>query len=598
MARDTVQRRLAAILAADVVGWSRLMGADETGTLARLKGHRNELIDPKLAEFGGRIVKTTGDGVLVEFPSAVDAVKCASEIQEAMVGRNEGVPESTVMQFRIGINLGEIIIDTDGDIFGDGVNIAARLEELATPGSVNISEDVYRQILGRLDAGLHDLGQQNLKNIANPVRVYRVGESAGAASVAAVTQKSESLTTVGPTGFEARPAIAVLPFDNMSRDEDQEFFADGISEDLITALSLWRQFPVIARNSTFTYKGQKIDVKQVGKELGARYVLEGSVRKAGNRLRITAQLIDAESGAHVWAERFDRELEDIFDLQDEITESIVLNIMPEISMAETERAVRVPPANLDAWEYLQRGVWHVYRYTREDNEKAREYFLVALERDPSLSLAAAYSATVIVFEVLFGWTDKPQESLMEGMEYCRRAIALNPQESTAHSLMATILAISGEAERGHEAGKRAVELNPSSALAHFCCAFPLAYLRRYEEALAGAEQAIRLSPRDPLLPTFYVVQALAHLMLRQYDESITYSRRALQGQPDNIRALHRLAIAAAHMGDLDAARAAYQEAERVLPSPPREYFANTHAFTHEEDLEFLLEGLRLAGWQG
>ena len=599
MAEDRVQRRLAAIVAADVVGWSRLMGADEAGTLATLMAHRKELIDPKLAEYGGRIVKTTGDGVLAEFASAVDAVNCTTEIQAAMIERNKGVPESTLMQFRIGVNLGEIIFDADGDIFGDGVNIAARLEELAEPGSVNISEDVYRQVHGRLDAGLHDLGQQNLKNIANPVRVYRVSGAAETAATKAGGDSAKSTTAAaGPTGFEARPAIAVLPFDNMSRDEDQEFFADGISEDLITALSLWRLFPVIARNSTFTYKGQKIDVKQVGKELGARYVLEGSVRKAGNRLRITAQLIDAESGAHVWAERFDRELEDIFDLQDEITESIVLNIMPEISMAETERAVRVPPANLDAWEYLQRGVWHVYRYTREDNEKAREYFLGALERDPSLSLAEAYSATVNVFEVLFGWTDKPQESLMEGMEYCRRAIALNPQESTAHSLMATILAISGEAERGHEAGRRAVELNPSSALAHFCCTFPLVYLRRYEEALAGADRAIRLSPRDPLLPVFHVIQALAHLMMRQYDESIAYSRRALQAQPDNIRALHRLAIALAHKGDLDAARAAYQEAERVLPAPPREYFAATHAFTHEEDLEFLLEGLRLAGWQG
>ncbi|MEE8172799.1 MAG: adenylate/guanylate cyclase domain-containing protein, partial [Alphaproteobacteria bacterium] len=364
MARDSVQRRLAAILAADVVGWSRLMGADEAGTLARLKQHRGALLDPKFEEYGGRIVKTTGDGVLVEFPSAVDAVKCASEIQEAMAKRNAGVPESTRMLFRVGINLGEIIIDTDGDIFGDGVNIAARLEELAEPGTVNISEDVYRQVHSRLDAELQDLGAQELKNIAKPVRVYRVG---GATSATPAGGAVNAPGGAAPTGFEARPAIAVLPFDNMSRDEEQEYFADGISEDLITALSLWRLFPVIARKSSFTYKGQKVDVKQVGRELGARYVLEGSVRKAGQRLRITAQLIDAESGAHVWAERFDRELADIFDLQDEITESIVHNIMPEISMAEAERATRVPPASLDAWEYLQRGLWHIYRYTREDN---------------------------------------------------------------------------------------------------------------------------------------------------------------------------------------------------------------------------------------
>ena len=492
----------AAIVAADVVGWSRLMGDDEAGTLAALKAHRQELIDPKLGEFGGRIVKTTGDGMLVEFASAVDAVNCTTEIQAAIAERNEGVAESKRMQFRIGINLGEIIIDTDGDIFGDGVNIAARLEELAEPGTVNISEDVYRQLHGRLDATLQDLGTQELKNIKNPVRVYRVGDAEEAeASPADAVHKPKSPTAVGAIGaggFEARPAIAVLPFDNMSRDEDQEFFVDGIAEDLITALSLWRLFPVIARNSSFTYKGQKIDVKQIGSELGARYVLEGSVRKAGNRLRITAQLIDAESGAHVWAERFDREIEDIFDLQNEITERIVHNIMPEISLAEAERAIRVPPANLDAWEYLQRGAWHLYRYTREDTEKAREYFVDALARDPSLSLAASYRATCNIWDLLYGWTDSPADCMAEAMEFCRQAIALNSQDSTAHSISGSIMAISGDAARGLEAGKRAVELNPSSSLAHFCSAFPLVYLGRAEESLAGIDRAARSDDADLL----------------------------------------------------------------------------------------------------
>ena len=295
------------------------------------------------------------------------------------------------------------------------------------PVTVNISEDVYRQILGRLDAGLEDLGPQELKNIANPVRVYRVGESAETNRATATANQFEAPSGAGATGFDARPAIAVLPFDNMSRDAEQEYFADGISEDLITALSLWRLFPVIARNSSFTYKGQKVDVKQVGRELGARYVLEGSVRKAGNRLRITAQLIDAESGAHVWAERFDRELEDIFDLQDEITESIVRNVMPEMSHAETERATRVPPANLDAWEYLQRGLWHIYRYTREDNGKAKEYLAGALERDPTLALAAAFQGAANFWDVLYGWTESPRESVSQALEHCRRAVALNAQ---------------------------------------------------------------------------------------------------------------------------------------------------------------------------
>ena len=563
-----------------------------------MKAHRQELIDPKFGEYGGRIVKTTGDGMLVEFASAVDAVNCTTDIQAAIAARNDGVPESTRMQFRIGVNLGEIIFEADGDIFGDGVNIAARLEELAEPGTVNISEDVYRRVHGRLDAALQDLGAQELKNISNPMRVYRIGEAAPAAApepAPATPRKPETPTTVG---FDTRPAIAVLPFDNMSRDEDQEFFADGIAEDLITALSLWRLFPVIARNSSFTYKGQKIDVKEVGRELGARYILEGSVRKAGNRLRITAQLIDAESGAHIWAERFDRELEDIFDLQDEITESIVHNIMPEISFAESERAIRVPPANLDAWEYLQRGIWHLYRYTREDTEKAREYFIGALERDASLSLAASYLAVCNIWDLLYGWTDSLAESMAEAMEYCRRAIALNSQEPTAHSISGTIIALSGDAARGLEEGKRAVELNPSSSLAQFCSAFPLIYLGRAEDALAGIDRAIRLSPRDPMMPIYYGIQALAYLMLRRFDESITCSNRALQAQPDNIRALLRLTAAEAHNGDLGAARATFARAERVMPAPTREFFATSHPFANSEDLDFILDGLRLAGWQG
>jgi adenylate cyclase len=598
MTRESVQRRLAAILAADVVGWSRLMGADEAGTLLTLKAHRRDLVDPKIAEYGGRIVKTTGDGVLVEFSSAVNAVKCASDIQESMVERNVGVPEDLRMLFRVGINLGEIIIDTDGDIFGDGVNIAARLEELAAPGTVNISEDVYRQVLGRLDAGLEDLGPQELKNITNPVRVYRVGEPAETDRATATRNQSETPIGAGATGFDARPAIAVLPFENMSRDEEQEYFADGISEDLITALSLWRLFPVIARNSSFTYKGKKVDVKKVGGELGARYVLEGSVRKAGNRLRITAQLIDAESGAHVWAERYDRDLDDIFDLQDEITESIVRNVMPEISHAETERATRVPPSNLDAWEHLQRGLWHIYHYTREGNEKAKEHLAMALERDPTLALAAAFQGAAHFWDVLYGWTESPRESVSLALEHCRRAVALNAQEPLAHAMLAVSLTFSGQAERGLEAGERGVELNPSSAIAHFCRAVPLVFMQRSEEALAEIETAIRFSPRDSLMSNYLGIQALVHLMLRQFDETIVCARRALREQSDNIRAFHRLAIAEAYKGNLDAARTAYAEAERLVPAPPLEFFAASYPFTHSEDLDFILDGIRKAGWQG
>ena len=459
MARDSVQRRLAAILAADVVGWSRLMGADEAGTLACLKEHRRERIDPKLAEFGGRIVKTTGDGMLVEFPSAVDAVKCASEIQDAMAGRNTDVPDNIRMQFRIGINLGEIIIDTDGDIFGDGVNIAARLEELAMPGTVNISEDVYRQVHGRLDAGLEDLGPQTLKNIANPVKVYRVGTD-NVKSADGATPAGEVTADVA---FVSRPAVAVLPFDNMSRDAEQEYFVDGIAEDIITGLSLWRSFPVIARNSSFSYKGQKIDVKQVGKELGARYVLEGSVRKAGNRLRITAQLIDTETAAHVWAERFDREMEDIFDLQDEITERIVTAIAPEMARAEEQRAIKKQPADLGAWDLCHRGQWHIYRYTKEDNEKSQEFIERAIALDPNWAVPHTWIAYVHLMNALLGFRDDPAQSFKLSVAAAERSVRLDGQDPLARGTL-SLANIWIDLPRAISEAEKAIALNPSLLL--------------------------------------------------------------------------------------------------------------------------------------
>ena len=346
MVEARVERRLAAILAADVTGYSRLMGIDEEGTLAALKACRRELIDPKIVEHHGRIVKTTGDGALVEFASAVDALRCAMEIQRAMTQRSAEVPEDRRIEFRIGINVGDIIID-EGDIYGDGVNIAARLETLASPGAICLSDNAYQQIKGKLDFDITDMGEQQLKNIAQPTRVYgvRFGSTA-ARPVLALPDK---------------PSIAVLPFQNMSGDPEQEYFADGMVEDIITALSRIRWLFVIARNSSFTYKGRAVDVKQVGRELGVRYVLEGSVRKAANRVRITGQLIDAGTGAHLWADRFDGGLEDIFDLQDQVTTRVVGAIAPTLEQAEIERAKRKPTESLDAYDYFLRGMASVHR---------------------------------------------------------------------------------------------------------------------------------------------------------------------------------------------------------------------------------------------
>ena len=363
MADKRVERRLAAILAADVVGYSRLVGIDEEGTLAALKALRKSLIDPKITEHRGRIVKNTGDGALVEFASAVDAVRCAVEIQRETADRTINIPEDRRIEFRIGINIGDIVIE-EGDIFGDGVNIAVRLESIAAPGGVCISEDVYRQVRGKFDATFEDIGEQKLKNIVQPVRVYRVrivGTSAGASA-------GEHSTNLP---LPDKPSIAVLAFQNMSGDLEQEYFADGIAEDIITALSKSRWLFVIARNSSFTYKGRSVDVKQIGRELGVRYVLEGSVRKSGNRVRITGQLVEAATGVHLWAERYDRDLTDIFAVQDEITESVASAIEPAMAQAERLRVSRKPPDSLVAWEAYHRGLWHFLKQEPSENDQAK-----------------------------------------------------------------------------------------------------------------------------------------------------------------------------------------------------------------------------------
>ena len=377
MAEARVERRLAAILAADVAGYSRLMGKDEEATLAALKAHRKEVIDPKIAEHRGRIVKTTGDGALVEFASAVDATRCAVDIQRTMAGRNAAIPEDRRVEFRIGINVGDIIID-EGDIYGDGVNIAARVESLATPGAICLSEDTYKQIKGKLEIDVSDMGEQQLKNIAQSLRVYGV--------------RPDVVQTRPALALPDKPSVAVLPFQNMSGDPEQDYFVDGMVEDIITGLSRIKWLFVIARNSTFTYKGRAVDVKQVGRELGVRYILEGSVRKVADRVRITGQLIDVGTGAHVWAERYDRKSDDIFALQDEITLSVIGAIEPTLRLAEVERAKRKRPDNLDAYDLVLRALPDVYSRMPEQSKQALVLLERALALDPTYALAHACAA--------------------------------------------------------------------------------------------------------------------------------------------------------------------------------------------------------------
>jgi adenylate cyclase len=484
-----VERRLAAILVADVVGYSRLMGEDEAATLSRLKAAREEVLQPLIAEHRGRVVKLMGDGLLVEFASVVDAVECAHAWQERICRRESDRDENARLLFRIGINLGDVITEGE-DIYGDGVNIAARLEALAEPGGICISGGVHEQVRGKISYAFQGIGPQSVKNIARPVDAY--------------TLRPDDLVTVGPatsgghdsvTGAKGeRPAIAVLAFKNLSGDADQEYFADGVAEDIITALSRHRWLTVIARNSSFTYKGQGIDLKRVSRQLGVRYVLDGSVRKAGNRVRVGAQLIDAGSGNQIWAGRYDRVLEDIFAVQDEITGAIVAAIAPELGKAEQQHATSKKSENLNAWEAYQRGMWHLYQRTRDDLAEARRLFATALSLDPGLSAACcAGLVDAYYYEVVLGLAASATENRSKALEAARRAVELDPEDAAAHCAMGKARIVRREHVLAVPDLQLAIELNPSLAWAHYGLGAAAEFRGQPEQAIEHLERAIRLS---------------------------------------------------------------------------------------------------------
>jgi adenylate cyclase len=474
LTNERVERRLAAVLAADVAGYSRLMGVSEEGTLIRLKAIRKAIVDPAIAKHRGRIVKTTGDGVLVEFASAVDAARCAAEVQRRMAENNSDVPQKSRIDFRIGIHVGDIIID-DNDIFGDGVNIAARLEGIAEPGGLCISDDAQRQIRGKVDLAFDDMGQQSLKNIAQPMRAWRLrlGATPPAAGQPVSAQEKPEAKPAPPMAETAaalalpdKPSIAVLPFQNMSGDAEQEYFADGMAEDIITALSRFKSLFVIARNSSFTYKGKSVDIKQVGRELGVRYVLEGSVRKAGNRVRITGQLIDATTDRHLWADRFDGALEDVFGLQDQVTASVVGLIAPTLELAEIERMRQKPTDRLDSYDFFLRGMASLNKMS--SLSEGREFFKKAFELDPEYGAAYAMAAATLMMQQ--GLRGVPLTAEMQ-----TDAIRLANLGSKLAGDDAFVLAISGHVltylghqyDRGAAMVEQAVALNPNLAVAWY-----------------------------------------------------------------------------------------------------------------------------------
>ena len=583
-------RKLAAILAADVVGYSRLASEDEERTLARLRALRSDLIDPTIAVHNGRVVKRTGDGALVEFRSVVDAVRCAIEVQNGMVERNAGVPQDRRIEFRIGIHLGDVVEESDGDLMGDGVNIASRLEGVAEPGAICLSEDAYRQVKARLDLSVSDLGSKQLKNIADPIRVYALQVGAGAAKPAMVSQ---SATSQPATAAPPKLSIAVLPFANMSGDPEQDYFADGISEDIITGLSKLPQLFVIARNSSFTFKGQNVHVQDVGTKLGVRHVLEGSVRKSGNRVRITAQLIDAASGGHLWAERFDRDLTDIFAVQDDVTQHIVGALAVNLTVDERQRLSSEHTRNPEAYDCFLRGreLWH--GLTEATNIAARDLLLRAIELDPKFAAAHAFLALTYGLDYLNRWGASPSTAMEHAEQAAGRAVALDDADPWAHWALSMIYLYTRRHDAALSECERVVALNPNFAEGYVSFGEVLHYSGSNEEALRCFDRGMALNPYFPDVLLHF--RALACFQLGRYGEAVSLleQRVARNAITDVSRAL--LAASLGHLGRVDEARAAWQETLRVNPGYSLDYRRKVLPYKNPANFELVVEGLRKAG---
>jgi len=571
-----VQRRLAAILAADVVGYSALMQRAEEATYAEFERLKRELIEPSLSRHEGRLIKTTGDGALAEFASPLAAMRCAVEIQDHLASG------SSPLRLRVGLNLGDVIVGQDGDLYGDGINIAVRLEGTADPGGILISEKVYSEVEGKLDVGFEDRGEQQLKNISKSVRAFAV--RAGAFSAL-----SDRLSAAPP--LPDKPSIGVLPFENMSGDPEQEYFVDGMVEEIITALSRFKWLFVIARNSSFTFKGKAVDVKEVGRRLGVRYVLEGAVRKASGKVRITGQLIDAVTGAHIWADRFERDLTDIFALQDEVTVAVVSAIQPKLLQTEIAMATRRRPENLTAYDYYLRALPQFYLSTREGLAEAIRLAHRALELDPQFGLVAALAGGCHMQNVLFGYAVDPQFERKEAVRLFRLALSLDDSDPEILAWAAIISAFMvGDCESSVEMADRAVALNPNSLLAWGSRGHVYRIAGLLEEALRSFECAIRTSPVDPRLHLTLVGMAQALIELRRFDEAIVAGKKALRQNPSFSPAYRCLASAFAHLGRDAEAREA---ATRLLEVDPG--FTISAGIARGGTAKLVIEGLRKTG---
>ena len=632
-------RKIAAILVSDVVGYSRLAGADEDRTLARLRALRSDLIDPTISVHHGRIVKRTGDGSVIEFRSVVDAVRCAIEVQHAMVERNAGVALDKRIEFRIGIHLGDVVEESDGDLMGDGVNIAARLEGVCEPGAICLSEDAYRQVKGRLDLAVTDLGQTQLKNIAEPIRVYSL--RVGVPAEAKPTKPAEPMTSVAPKrrstlaplavgiaallvliggaawwfldvnrpaavasktpGEAARISIVVLPFANLSNDPAQDYFADGVTENLTTELSRLHNSFVIARNTAFTFKGKSLDAKAIGKELGVRYVLEGSVQRDANRVRVNAQLIDAESGAHVWADRFEEDVADLFKLQDEVVARLARTLQVELVNAEAQRSLHDRPRNPDAIDLTMRGFALLNQpVTKANRYEARDLFEQALTLDPTNADALAGAANADDQDYIYGWSDQSVDLYARSMQRANQALLLNPDQPYARYTKANLIIFKAKPNDAASANEIIAEAeatlraDPSFATAYLPMAGAETLLDRYEQAISHLEQAMRISPRDSNLGLWHSSMGRALLGLRRTDAAVQEGLKSIDSGYRTVLSYAGLAAFYAAADKMPEAKAALTEAMKLNPKLSVAWF-HAHFPTYIESPPSMREALIKAG---
>ncbi|WP_426435530.1 adenylate/guanylate cyclase domain-containing protein [Bradyrhizobium genosp. P] len=591
MPGERVERRLAAVLAADVAGYSRLMGRDEERTLAQLKALRKTLVDPTIAEYRGRIVKTTGDGMLVEFASAVDAARCAVDTQQAMAKQNAALPPDFRIEFRIGIHVGDIIID-DNDIFGDGVNIAARLEGIAEPGGVCISDDAHRQIRGKVDISFESIGEQTLKNIAEPMRVWRtrpIGEDALVdQSSAPPVKRSQALP------LPDKPSIVVLPFDNMSAEAGQDFLADGIVEAITATLSCVRSFFVIARSSAFTYKGRATSARDIGKELGVAYLLEGSVQKAGSRLRITVQLIETEGGAHVWSSRYDGTIDEFFDLEDRITQQVAGALQPSIRIAEVERSRRKRPQDLGSYDYTMRAMPHVWALEKDESAKAIKLLDNALIIDPEYPLALALAGWCHAQRAVYNWADDIVESQAMARSLAERAANLSGDDPLVLAVLGAVHTFVRNHGTARVLLERALALDPNCAWAWSRLGWIDNYSDHPNEAIEKFERALRLSPIDPMNFNNHAGIGSAHEISQDYDKAASLYRRALEEQPNAHWLYRNLASTLSGAGRIEEAKEAFAKMLLSYPDLTVSKFKQAMVFSNVA-LDRMAENLRKLG---